>query len=244
MNQPQPDTPGTWQQGVLDNNPVLVQLLGLCPLLAVSNTVINALGLGLATLLTVTATNTLVAALRPLLRAEVRIAMFVIIIAGTVTVIDRLMEAWLFDLHAVLGIFIPLIVTNCLILARAEAFAARHSVPRAAADGLAMGTGFMLALLLMGAVRELIGYSTLLRDAGLLFSWLTDAQADAIMLSWTEREYHFLLFSLPPGAFLILGLLVAGHRQLLLWQHRRNHPAADDRLSATASAPATQDRPT
>ena len=225
MNSSQQDNRRLWQQGVLDNNPALVQLLGLCPLLAVSNTLVNAIGLGLATLLTVTLTNTLVAAMRPLLRQEVRIAMFVIVIAGTVTVIERLMEAWLFDLHGVLGIFIPLIVTNCLILARAEAYASRQSVPRAALDGLAMGTGFMLALLLMGAVREIIGYSTLLRDAGLLFGgWLGD-DAQALTLYLVGEEYRFLLFSLPPGAFLILGLLVAAHRQLLLWRQQRSTDA-------------------
>jgi len=221
MGDPQTDQASPWQLGVLDNNPALVQLLGLCPLLAVSNTLVNAIGLGLATLLTVTLTNTLVSALRPLLRPEVRIAMFVIIIAGTVTVIERLMEAWLFDLHSVLGIFIPLIVTNCLILARAEAYASRHNVAAAALDGLAMGSGFMLALLLMGAIREIIGYSTLLRDAGLLYGgWLGD-DAQALTLYLAGDEYHFLLFSLPPGAFLILGLLVAAHRQLL--QRRQQH---------------------
>lgn len=240
MNHPQQNKSDTWQQGVLENNPALVQLLGLCPLLAVSNTLVNAIGLGLATLLTVTLTNTLVSALQPVLRQEVRIAMFVIIIAGTVTVIERLMEAWLFDLHGVLGIFIPLIVTNCLILARAEAYASRHNVAAAALDGLAMGTGFMLALLLMGAIREIIGYSTLLRDAGLLFGgWLGD-DAQALTLYLAGDEYHFLLFSLPPGAFLILGLLVAAHRQLLQRRQQHSHRSVQTAQSLSQQVSASR----
>ncbi|GAB4122089.1 MAG: electron transport complex subunit E [Wenzhouxiangellaceae bacterium] len=240
MNHPQQNKSDAWQQGVLENNPALVQLLGLCPLLAVSNTLVNAIGLGLATLLTVTLTNTLVSALRPVLRQEVRIAMFVIIIAGTVTVIERLMEAWLFDLHGVLGIFIPLIVTNCLILARAEAYASRHNVAAAALDGLAMGSGFMLALLLMGAIREIIGYSTLLRDAGLLFGgWLGD-DAQALTLYLAGDEYHFLLFSLPPGAFLILGLLVAAHRQLLQRRQQDSHRSVQTAQSLSQQVSASR----
>ncbi len=231
MNQDSLLQPHPWRQGLLENNPALVQLLGLCPLLAISNTLVSAIGLGLATLLTVMLSNTLVALLRPLLRQEVRIAMFVIIIAGIVTVIDLLMEAWLYELHGVLGIFLPLIVTNCLILARAETFASKTTPLRALRDGLAMGCGFMLVLVLLGAIRELLAYTTLLRDADLLLAGLmSKEQAQSLTWHLVGGDYQFLLFSLPPGAFLILALLVAAHRQLL--QRRRQQ-----RDTAAASQP-------
>ncbi len=203
-----------WRQGLLSSNPALLQLLGLCPLLAISNTLVNAIGLGIATLLTVLLTNTLVSLLRPILYYEIRIPVFVIIIAGLVTIIERLMEAWLFDLYQTLGIFVPLIVTNCLILARAEAFAARQRLPAAMLDGLAMGCGFLLALMLLGASRELLGYGTLLADSQLLLG----PDSPDLTLRLSPAGYQFLLFSLPPGAFLLLGLLVAVFRS---WVSRR-----------------------
>ncbi len=197
-----------WQQGVLNNNPGLIQLLGLCPLLAISNTLVNAIGLGIATLLTVVLTNTVVSLLRPVLYYEIRIPVFVLIIAGLVTIIERLMEAWLFDLYQTLGIFVPLIVTNCLILARAEAFASRQRLTAAFVDGLAMGSGFLLALVLLGALRELLGHGSLLQDSQLLFG----SNTPNLTLQLAPEHYQFLLFSLPPGAFLLLGLLVAAFR--------------------------------
>ncbi len=210
-----------WRQGLLANNPGLIQLLGLCPLLAISNTLVNALGLGIATLLTVLLTNTAVSLLRPFLYHAIRIPVFVIIIAGLVTMIERLMEAWLFDLHQTLGIFVPLIVTNCLILARAEAFASRQRLPAAMLDGLTMGCGFLLALTLLGSIRELLGHGSLLRDSQLLFG---TASPD-LTLQLTPEHYQFLLFSLPPGAFLLLGLLVAGLRW---WLNDTNTVTAKD----------------
>ena len=201
--------------GILQQNPALVQLLGLCPLLAVSNTLVNALGLGIATLLTVVLTNTTVSLLRPLLRYEIRIGVFVLVIAGMVTVVDLCMEAWLFELHQSLGIFIPLIVTNCLILARAEACASRTTVALAARDGIAMGSGFCLALILLGALRELLTYGSLLRNAEQLFAPLAGDNAQNWGIQLTSEQYHFLLFGLPPGAFICLGLLVAAHKTLL-----------------------------
>ncbi len=197
-----------WRRGLLTDNPGLIQLLGLCPLLAISNTLVNAIGLGVATLLTVLLTNISVSLLRPVLYNAIRIPVFVIIIAGLVTIIERLMEAWLFDLYQTLGIFVPLIVTNCLILARAEAFASRQRPVAAALDGLAMGCGFLLALVLLGGTRELLGYGSLLRDSQLLFG----TTSPDFMLQLTPEHYQFLLFSLPPGAFILLGLLVAGLR--------------------------------
>src|SRR5210317_1025150 len=155
---------GLWHQ-----NTGLVVLLGLCPLLAVSATVINAIGLGLATTLTLVCSNLAVSLSRRLLRPEIRIPAFVLIIASVVTVIQLLMQAWFHDLYRVLGIFIPLIVTNCAIIGRAEAFASRHPPLASAVDGLATGLGFCLALIALGALREIAGYGTLLRQASLMF---------------------------------------------------------------------------
>lgn len=191
--------------GLWHNNQALVALLGLCPLLAVSNTVINALGMGLATTLTLILTNLSVSVLRRTIAHEIRIPIFVLIIASVVTVVELLMQAWLFDLYLILGIFVPLIVTNCSVIARAEAFAYKNSPLRAMLDGLAIGLGFTLALLLLGALRELVGYGTLLRQAELMFG--------AAAIDWEIKpagDYRgFLLFILPAGAFFGLSLLVA-----------------------------------
>jgi len=206
--------------GLWNQNTGLVTLLGLCPLLAVSNTVINALGLGLATLLTLTVSNVCVSLMRPLLRPEIRIPAYVVIIASVVTVIQLMMQAWFHDLYRILGIFIPLIVTNCAIIGRAEAFAARNRPLAAAADGLATGLGFCLALLALGALRELLGFGTLLRQADLMFgSW-----ASALELVLISGYSGFLLVLLPAGAFIALGMLVAARN----WMdaHLRARPQA------------------
>ncbi len=196
--------------GVWHQNTGLVTLLGLCPLLAVSNTVINALGLGLATLLTLVVSNLCVSLARPLLRPEIRIPAYVVIIASVVTVIQLVMQAWFHDLYRILGIFIPLIVTNCAIIGRAEAFAARNRPLPAAADGLATGLGFCLALVALGAMRELLGFGTLLRQAELMFgSW-----ARSLELVLVPDYSGFLLALLPVGAFIGLGFLVAAKNWL------------------------------
>lgn len=191
---------GAWRQ-----NTGLVVLLGLCPLLAVSSTVVNALGLGLATLVTLAVSNLAVSLTRHLIRPEIRIPAFVLIIASVVTVIDLSMQAWWHDLYRVLGIFIPLIVTNCAIIGRAEAFASRHPPLPALVDGVATGLGFLITLVLLGALREIIGHGTLLAGAELLFgsagAWLT--------VELIPDYPGFLLALLPPGAFIGLGLLVA-----------------------------------
>lgn len=193
------------RDGLWTHNQALVALLGLCPLLAVSNSVVNSLGLGLATTAALVLSNTLVSLIRNHVVREIRLPVFVLIIASVVTVIDLSMNAWFHDLHRILGIFIPLIVTNCAIVGRAEAFASKQPVDRAALDGLAMGLGFTFALVLLGAGRELVGSGTLLDRADLLFG---PAAKD-----WTLhviQDYGgFLLAILPPGAFLGLGLLVA-----------------------------------
>ena len=196
---------GTWQQ-----NTGLVVLLGLCPLLAVTNTVINGLALGLATMLTLVVSNLSVSIMRGLLKPEIRIPAFVLIIASVVTVIELLMQAFFYDLYRVLGIFIPLIVTNCAIIGRAEAFASRNSPLPSLVDGFATGLGFCLTLVLLGAVRELTGRGTLLSGADMLLG----AWAQNLALTIIPEHPGFLLAMLPPGAFIGLALLIAARNAL------------------------------
>jgi len=196
---------GLWQQ-----NTGLVVLLGLCPLLAVTGTVVNAIGLGLATTLTLVCSNLVVSLARRTLRPEIRIPAYVIIIASVVTVIQLLMQAWFYDLYRVLGIFIPLIVTNCAIIGRAEAFASRNAPLPSAIDGLATGLGFLLALVALGALRELIGRGTLMSQASLMFGEL----GESLQVTLIPGHPGFLLAILPPGAFIGLGMLIAGRNWL------------------------------
>lgn len=191
--------------GLWKNNPGLVQLLGLCPLLAVTNTVINGLGLGLATILTLVASNGIISLLRNQIPDEARLPVFVMIIASIVTIIELSMNAWFHELYLILGIFIPLIVTNCSIIGRAEAFAARNSVGPALLDGLMMGLGFTAVLIVLGGMRELIGQGTLFSQAHLMFGEM----ARGFTITIIEDYRGFLLALLPPGAFIGLGLIVA-----------------------------------
>ena len=202
---PASDTYRLWSGGLWIDNPALVKLLGLCPLLAVSNNVINGLGLGIATLLTLVIANSLTSITRPLLMTSIRIPIYVLIIATTVTIIELLMEAWLPGLHASLGIFLPLIVTNCLIIGRAEAFASRNTLPSSLTDAFAMGIGFLWVLLVLGGLREIIGQGTLLDQANLLFG----DRATAWTVHLFNPDSGMLLALLPPGAFITLGLLLA-----------------------------------
>jgi electron transport complex protein RnfE len=191
--------------GLWHNNQALVALLGLCPLLAVSNTLINGLGLGLATTLVLTLSNASVSIIRNWVRPEIRLAVFVLIIASFVTTVELVMNAYFHGLYKVLGIFIPLIVTNCAIIGRAEAFASRNPLPRALADGLSIGVGFTLALVVLGGSRELIGQGTLFDGAHLMFG------EAARGWRWTASEDYpgILLAILPPGAFIGLGMMIA-----------------------------------
>ncbi len=201
--------------GLWGNNQALVALLGLCPLLAVSNTAINGLGLGLATTLVLLLSNTSVSLIRHVVRPEVRLPVFVLVIASFVTAVELSMKAYFFDLYKILGIFIPLIVTNCAIIGRAEAFASKNNPAKAAVDGLAIGIGFTLVLFVLGASRELIGQGTLLSQAHLMFG--------EVARDWTIQIEGFkgaLLAILPPGAFLGLGSIIALKNVIDHWQQK------------------------
>ncbi len=190
--------------GLWNNNVALVQLLGLCPLRAVTSTVINGLGLGIATLITLMLSNSIVSLIRGFVRSEVRLPVFVLIIASVVTIVELTMKALFYDLYLVLGIFIPLIVTNCAIIGRAEGFASRNPVGPAALDGLMMGLGFLLVLLILGGLREIIGFGTLFAHAELMFG----EGAKSLMIEINPDYPGFLLAVLPPGAFFGLALLI------------------------------------
>ncbi|PCH59899.1 MAG: electron transport complex subunit RsxE [Gammaproteobacteria bacterium] len=191
--------------GLWTNNPALVQILGLCPLLAISSNVINALGLGLATTLTLVASNLTVSLIRNQIRPEIRIPVFVLVIAAVVTTIELSMNAFFHELYLVLGIFIPLIVTNCVIIARAEAFASKNSVGLSALDGLMMGLGFTSVLVVLGGLREVIGQGTLFANAHLMFGEVGRSMTMVVI----EDYRGFLLAVLPPGAFMMLGFIIA-----------------------------------
>ncbi len=191
--------------GLWYNNTGLVQLLGLCPLMAVTNTVVNGLGLGLATTLTLVASNSIVSLIRGWVRPEVRIPVFVLVIASVVTAIELAMNAWFHELYKILGIFIPLIVTNCCIIGRAEAFASKQPPGKAFVDGLSIGAGFLLVLVALGAMREIVGKGTLFAQANLMFGeW-----GHSLTFTLSDHYGGFLIAALPPGAFMGLGLLIA-----------------------------------
>ena len=207
--QPAVSQPSMWKslftQGIWSNNGALVQLLGLCPLLAVSNNVTNALGLGIATLLVLVATNTVVSLFRKVIPHDIRIPIYVMVIATAVTTIQLLMNAFAYPVYQSLGIFIPLIVTNCIVIGRAEAFASKNSVLHSAFDGFAMGLGMTLSLVLLGGLREIIGNGTLFDSLDLLLGdWAKSLKLDVLHL-----DSGLLLAILPPGAFIGLGLILA-----------------------------------
>lgn len=214
---------GVLKKGVWDENPGLVQLLGLCPLLAVTNTFVNGLGLGLATLFVVTCSNVLVSLTRSLIRDEIRIPMYVLIIASLVTCIELIFKAYFPSLDRSLGIFIPLIVTNCAIVARAETFASRNPVGASMVDGLTMGLGFAALLCALGAFRELVGQGSLFARMDMLFGG--DVQNGIVLV-----DSGFLLAALPPGAFFGLALAVAAKNYID--QRRRRKSRFDVRYSS------------
>lgn len=223
--------PELTHNGLWKNNVALVQVLGLCPLLAVTTSTINGLGLGIATTLTLVLSNVTVSLIRNSVRPEIRIPVFVLVIASFVTAIELAMSAFFYDLYKILGIFIPLIVTNCAILGRAEAFASKNAVVPSFIDGLMMGLGFSAILVLLGAVRELLGQGTLFAQAHLMFG-----QAAEWMTVTVIDDYNgFLLAILPPGAFIGLGLMIA--LKNIIDQRAQNSAAQ----SATAPAEVNHD---
>lgn len=203
-----PSYPRLARDGIWDNNVVFSQLLALCPLLAVTGTATNGLGMGLASTVVLVASGLSVALFRNIITPQVRIPIFVLIIATLVTLVDMAMNAWMHDLHKVLGLFIPLIVTNCAVLGRAEAFASKNNAAAASFDGLMMGVGFTVALVALGMTREVLGSGTLFSGAALL---LGDAFG-FLELTLIPDYRGFLLMVLPPGGFLALGFMLAGKR--------------------------------
>lgn len=191
--------------GLWKNNPGLVQLLGLCPLMAVTTNVVNGFGLGMATIIALVASNVAISIVRNYIRPEIRIPAFVLIIAANVTLIEMLIKAYFHELYNILGIFIPLIVTNCIVIGRSEAYAAKNPPLHSGLDSLMMGIGFMLVLVVLGGMRELLGNGTLFAQAHLMFG----EAARHITLTLGEDYKGMLLAALPPGAFIGLGFLVA-----------------------------------
>jgi electron transport complex protein RnfE len=214
------------RDGLWDNNVVFAQMLALCPTLAVTGSATNGLGMGLASTAVLIASNVIIASLRHLISPQVRIPIYIVLIATLVTLVDMALNAWLHDLYKVLGLFIALIVVNCAILGRAEAFAAKNTVVASAADGLMMGLGFTVALVVIGAVREVIGSGTLFAQASLLLG-----QGMAFLELTLIPDYRgFLLAILPPGGFLALGFILAGKRLL-----DRRLAEAEGRKAATTT---------
>jgi len=205
--------------GLWKNNPALVQLLGLCPLLAVSASVVNSLGLAVATLFVLTTSNLCVSLVRNVVSDTIRLPVFVMIIAAAVTAIELLMQAYAYELYQILGIFLPLITTNCVILGRADAFAAKNPVLPSVYDGFIMGLGFGLVLVALGAIRELLGTGGLFANMQLLFG----EQARAWHWVISEDYPKLLLAILPPGAFIVTGFLIAGKNQ---WDEQATQRAA------------------
>ena len=210
-----------FHNGLIKQNTGLVQLLGLCPLLAISNNIVNALSLGLATTMVMAASSGAVSGVRHFVPNEIRIPVFVLIIAALVTVIDLAMNAFVHPLYLVLGIFIPLITTNCIVLARADAFAAKNHPLQSVVDAVAMGLGLTLVLVVLGAMRELAGQGTLFSGIDLVFG----EAAKSVVLHVLPNYHGFLLAILPPGAFIALGLLIAANNWYKVRADRRARAA-------------------
>lgn len=211
------------KNGLWNQNPVLGQMLGLCSLLAISTSAVNAVSLGIATILVMAMANLIISSLRSFIPYEIRIPVFILIIASLVTVVDMSFNAWLHDLYLVLGIFIPLIVVNCIVLARVEAFAAKNSVGASVLDGIWMGIGFVWVIGLLGAIREFIGQGTVLSGIEMIVPGLQGIQV------LPEDYPGFLVAMLPPGAFLVLGVMIAGRN----WLDARANERARRRLIET-----------
>jgi electron transport complex protein RnfE len=217
--------------GLWNNNQALVALLGLCPLLATTTTATNGLGMGMATTAVLVLSNVTISLIRNLVRPEVRLPVFVLVIASFVTAVELGMQAYFYELYKVLGLFIPLIVTNCAIIGRAEAFASKNPIDRALIDGLSMGVGFTLVLMTLGGLRELIGQGTLFHQAHLMFG----EAVKGMSLSLGTDFHGALLAILPPGAFIGLGLLIAVKN--IIDKRLRQHQAARDAAVSSSGEP-------
>lgn len=205
---------GIVREGLWDNNVVLGQMLGMCPVMAVTSSATNGLGMGLATMAVLTLSNVLIASIRNWVSDTVRIPVFITVIAGLVTLVDICLNAWMHELYKVLGIFIALIVVNCAVLGRAEAFASRNTVALSALDGLMMGAGFTIALVVMGGIREVLGSGTLFANAHLLLG----PHFAFLEMKLLPESANALFMILPPGGFLTLGMLIAARRRIEAWR--------------------------
>lgn len=210
-----------WKEGLLTQNPVLVQLLGMCSTMAITTSLFNGLGMGLSVTIILICSNVVISLLRKVIPSKIRIAAYIVVIAGFVTMVDLLLKAFLPDLSESLGVFIPLIVVNCIILGRAEAFASKNGVLASAVDGLTQGIGYTVALLLMCIIRELLGSGTF--GTGVL-------GPDGIRL--IPAQYPAMLLILPFGGFLTLGCLIAAAQ----WLTRRLNKREEDKKKEEASA--------
>ncbi|MEI6354551.1 MAG: electron transport complex subunit RsxE [Methylococcus sp.] len=219
MNNPWRITAKLAHEGLWSHNPALVSLLGLCPLLALSTSLVHALTLGLATSFVLITANGLISGLRHHLVQAARLPLFMFIMAAMVTAVDLLLKALIPELHEIIGLFIPLIVTNCQILARAEAFASRQPIPLALMDGAFMGLGFTGVMVLLGSIREILGSGHLLGQAEQLFGEAAKTWSVTVI----ANVDGFLLALLPPGAFLTLGCLIAG-RNLIMTRRTHQQP--------------------
>lgn len=215
------------KDGLWDKNVVFSQKLALCPLLAVTTTATNGLGMGIATTFVMITAAVVISMLRQIISAEVRIPVFILLIASIVTLLDMFMNAYLHELHKVLGLFIALIVTNCVILARAEAFASKNPIRPAVMDGLMMGLGFTFGLVVLGSVREMLGTGTLFANASLLLG-----DSFAFLETTLIPEYKgMLLMILPTGGFVTLGFLLAAKQKIEA--RRKNHRQAEQMTNTT-----------
>ncbi len=220
--------------GLWSNNVAMCQMLALCPLLAVTSTATNGLGMGLATMFVMVSSNLITSVLRMIITPQVRIPVFIVLIASMVTMVDLFLNAFMHELYKVLGLFIPLIVTNCAILGRVEAFASKEPVLPAIVDGIAMGLGFLLVLVIVGAFREVIGSGTLFAHASLLlgpsFGWME--------ITVIPNYSGVLLLILPPGGFMALGFVLTLKRLIDRWAENRptkETPVEDQKLSEGAA---------
>lgn len=202
-----------FKNGIFTENPTFRLVLGMCPTLAVTTAVVNGLGMGIATALVLTGSNIIISLLRNIIPKEIRIPAYIVVIASFTTIIDKVMAAVLPDLHGVLGIFIPLIVVNCIVLARAEAFASKHKITDSMVDGLGIGLGFTLALTILCTIRELLGTGMLLQARDFGFAGL----------HLFSEDMGAKLLILPPGAFITLGLLLAGINWFVAKREEKKH---------------------